>query len=181
MTVNRQQSRGFTLIEVVAGIVVMALALTSLVTFLNPQATRSTDPVLQVRAAELGQTLLNEILGKAFDENSNLAGGLLRCDEDVVVACTLSGGLGPEEASVNGYDDVDDYDGYNQDSFALAHASQYSSLYTGYTFVVTVFYDGNYDGIDDGNDDSHQAKLIRVGVTPPASDTIWFAAYKGNY
>ncbi|WP_427980905.1 type IV pilus modification PilV family protein, partial [Agarivorans sp.] len=66
---------GFTLIELIVGIVVMAIALVVISSFLVPQARRSIEPVYQFRAAELGSSLMNEILSKSFDEQSDHTGG----------------------------------------------------------------------------------------------------------
>jgi MSHA pilin protein MshD len=73
---------GFTLIELVAGIIAFAIVIALITGLIVPQATRSIDPIFQVRATELAQSLMNEISSKAFDEESDDAsGGLVRCGE----------------------------------------------------------------------------------------------------
>ena len=69
-------ARGVTLIELIAGIVVLAISLTLITSVLGPLSIKSADPWHQVRAAELGHSLMNEILGKSFDEHSNRSGSL---------------------------------------------------------------------------------------------------------
>ena len=49
--------KGFTLIEMVIGIVVFSIALTLFTSLIVPQVIRSVDPIFQVRASELGQVL----------------------------------------------------------------------------------------------------------------------------
>ena len=77
-----RNSKGFTLVELVVGIVVMAIALTFManVFFSNPQ--RSVEPVLQIRAAEIGQGLMDEILAKKLrrEHSAGWATGLFRKD-----------------------------------------------------------------------------------------------------
>ncbi|HEX5793700.1 MAG TPA: prepilin-type N-terminal cleavage/methylation domain-containing protein, partial [Rheinheimera sp.] len=124
-------SRGVTLIELIVGIVVLAIALSIITAILGPLYIKSADPWHQVRAAELGHSLMNEILGKSFDENSNRSGGLLRCDEDgaencsctateVVLAfyrCTAGSDyfvFGPNGETRSQFNDVDDYHGLVQ-------------------------------------------------------------------
>ncbi len=74
---------GFNLIEVVVGIVTFAVVLTIVNSVIAPQATKSVDPIHQVRATELAQSMFNEILGKLYDENSDRSGGRIRCGEDL--------------------------------------------------------------------------------------------------
>ena len=59
--------RGFTLIEFVVGIVLLAIALTGILGLLVNQAPKSVDPVQQVRAVQLARQILNEVLQKSFD------------------------------------------------------------------------------------------------------------------
>ena len=60
--------RGVTLIELVIGITVLAVALTLITAVLSPLFVRSTDPWHQVRAAELGHSLMNSMLAFPFDD-----------------------------------------------------------------------------------------------------------------
>ena len=66
---------------------------------------RSVEPMLQIRAAELGQSLMDEILAKPFDELTPL-GGYPPCS-----SCSASLGKEGTEAR-DDYDDVDDYNYY---------------------------------------------------------------------
>ena len=67
-----RRNRGVTLIELIIGIVVLAISLSIITAVLGPLYIKSADPWHQVRAAELGQGLMNEILGKAFDKKKFL-------------------------------------------------------------------------------------------------------------
>lgn len=192
-------SRGFTLMEMVIGITAFAVALTLISSLILPQASRSVEPILQARAAQLGQSLLNEISGRAFDEHSGRAGGLLRCGEDAdrpedgIQAdelCTQPAALGCEEGGTNKdlYDDVDDYlclDGLSAAAIfnaATADASLLKediALYQGFMLGVQVFYDQNMDGQADAG--IGNLKLITLTVTTPMGQPIVFSTYRGNY
>jgi MSHA pilin protein MshD len=208
MPVNNQQirssnnvvllktQRGFTLIELVVGIVIFAVALVLVVSFLQPQVKKGIDPIWQVRAASLGQSLSNEILAKAFDQNSNQVGGLVRCNEGT--ACTTSGNLGAESGEArDSYNDVDDYNGLSVsgsgilNSLGLTTNVNGINIYEGFQAQVSVFYDQNLDGINDddldqlGNLDTGtltaDRKLITVVITTPGGERITMTSVKGNF
>ncbi|MCX4031974.1 prepilin-type N-terminal cleavage/methylation domain-containing protein [Aeromonas caviae] len=109
--------RGFTLVEFVVGIVLLAVALTGILGLLINQAPQAVDPVQQVRAAQLAQRILGEMLEKSFDEHSDHNGGRFRCGETAgspavaYPACTDSASYGPDSGETRPYqfNDVDDY------------------------------------------------------------------------
>ncbi|UAA39097.1 type II secretion system protein [Paraneptunicella aestuarii] len=189
------RDRGFTLIEMVIGIVAFSAVLTIILSVVTPQAVRSVDPIFNVRAAELAQSTLNEISSKFFDENSNRTGGVIRCHEDFdgdgaydnnalkETECTAPASLGPDlgENDREAYDDVDDYDGLNVivNSFGDSIEQNGQDLYAGFGILVSVFYDQNMDGIDDGAIGS--LKLIRIVVTTPVGDSYTYSVYRSNY
>ncbi|GAA0856549.1 type II secretion system protein [Aliiglaciecola litoralis] len=191
---------GFTLIEMIVGIVIFGIALSLVTTLIFPQARRSVDPIMQVRATELAGTLLREISAKAFDENSR---GSIRCNDDLnadgdfndagEIACTAASDLGPEPgesrtASQSNFDDVDDYNGLVQgagqadpiirNSLGEVLVVDGQTLYAGFSVSVSVVYDGNMDGVADIN---QTAKLITVNVNTPGGETLQFARYRSNY
>ncbi|MDU0353118.1 prepilin-type N-terminal cleavage/methylation domain-containing protein [Paraglaciecola aquimarina] len=184
------KSKGFTLVELVVGLVVFAIAMTLFVSLIVPQAIRSVDPIFQVRAAELAQSLVNEISSKPFDQNSSRIGGTIRCNE-AGNPCTQSQNLGPEE-NRSAFNDVDDYHGllatgtdFKQNSLGGNISIDGKNLYAGFSLAVTVFYDDNLDGIDDsvvgGGTYVGNTKYIKVIVTTPNDEDITFATYRSNY
>jgi MSHA pilin protein MshD len=208
MHVNKP--RGFTLIELVVGIVVFSIALMLFTSLIVPQAVRSVDPIFQVRATELAQSLINEIVSKPFDENSNRTGGTARCNEDLSVPsdgdtldisigemgdCTASNLLGEDgvaEVGLRGtYNDVDDYHGLDESDGAIRNSLGgfitigSVNLYQGFQAQVTVFYDDNRNGIDDAIDNgvivNNNTKLITVTITTPNNEAINFSTYRSNY
>lgn len=188
MRVNK--GSGFTLIEMVIGIIVFSIALALFASLIIPQAIRSVDPIFQVRAAELGQSLINEIASKSFDENSSRTGGLVRCNEIdpitlVLTPCSVINSITNSniEEGINNrnqFDDVDDYNNLNESGDDIKNAlGNTSGLYAGFNVLVSVAYDANMDGIPDvaiGN-----TKLITVIVTTPNSEDIIFSTFRSNY
>ena len=173
-------SRGFTLVETIVGIVVLSIAFTIFTSLIYPLANQSAEQVHQIRAAELGQSMLNEIFGRAFDENSDMSGGVYRCGEDrngdglvkPENGETCSTAIGPDNLTVStketrsSFDDVDDYD--TQDNFIQAVnaiGERIDDTYINYEVMIEVIHDGNYDGNPDS--DFSTAKLITVTIKTP--------------
>ena len=180
---------GFTLIEMVIGLIALMVSFALIVSVISPQAARSVDPMLQVRAAELGQALIEEISGKAFDEQSTRVFGVARCGEVglgaaqcTVIPSSCSGGTtaATEEASRALFDDVDDYHCLTQSGSAIQTSLGIGlAIYEGFSIAIRVQYDGDMDGITTSTPEL--AKLITVSVTTPIQDTLVFSTYKFNY
>ena len=180
---------GFTLVEVIIGIVVLSIALTIISSLIVPTEEKSADNILQIKAAELGQSLLNDISSRAFDHNSDMAGGRVRCGE-FSVSCTTTLGYesaaGEVENDSSTYNDVDDFNGYNviENAMGLGLDSSYSS------FIVDVKV--IYAGADLGlaslvecqtpiQPNCKLAKRITVSITTPLGTEMKFATHKTNF
>lgn len=197
--INRQA--GFNLIELVIGIVVFAIAIGIVTTLLVPSASKSVDPIMQVRAAELAQSLFNEISAKSFDENADRLNGVIRCNEDLSDPpngtaddagigerrCTDEGALGPDGETRADYDDIDDYHGLVESGNQILNSSgealvvNGTGMYTNFTARINVVYDGNYDGQADNWSVSQNTKLISISITTPTNQTYRFATYRSNF
>lgn len=118
---NRQQNQtGISLIELIIFIVILSVALTG-ITLIYINTTRySADPVVRIRSIELAQSTLEEILLKAYDDNTPTGGGCVQMTNAATTRCTsgttpasdpdAGTPLGTDgEASRAAYDDVDDY------------------------------------------------------------------------
>jgi MSHA pilin protein MshD len=185
--------KGFTLIELVVGIVAFSIVLTITANLVIPHAQRSAQPIFQVRATELAQSLINEITAKAFDHNSDFNGGTLRCGESGALTCTLPDNLGPDILASGDsetraqFNDVDDYNGLvlgleNAITNSLGEVvldPTMTNLYNGFQVSIDVFYDSNFDGTDDAN--ISPQKAIEVTVTPPNSSSLVFTTYRSNF
>lgn len=186
-----RQQAGFTLVELVIGIVVLAIALTVITGVLGPLYQRSTDPWHQVRAAELGHSFMNEIMARSFDEQSDRADGSYRCDaltEPTPVTpwpCTDAINFGPEAGETRiSFNDVDDFHNFSASGDAITNilANPLTGLYTNYQVAIDVAYDGNFNGVMNEADPAERlAKRILVSVTTPSGEVIQFAAYRSNW
>ncbi len=166
---------GFTLIEIIIGIVMLSISLAIVSSLIAPAEEKSADNLLQIKAAELGQSLLNDISSRAFAHNSDMTGGQFRCNEAGQSACTEPLGTdGLAEGSRENYNDVDDFDGYTEkkDVLGIGLDTSYSN------FIIDV--DVQYAGADLGLADK-LAKRITVTVTTPLGTEIKFATHKANF
>lgn len=184
-----KRSQGFTLVELIIGITVFSIIMMVIIGLIGPQSRLSVEPVWQVRASELAQSLMSEINAKAFDEQSSLSANGPRCNEGT--PCTSSGNLGPDTGeSRAAFDDVDDYNGLNQSGAAILSAQGVpmlyngESLYAGFTVQVQVYYDDNEDGVNDDAGGSGavvgNVKRIVITVTTPGGEAITFSSYRWN-
>ena len=114
---KKQFQQGVSLIEMIVFIIVVGIASSALFATYNYSLLHNTDPLIQVRALELAQAKLDEILALKYDANTP-TGGIPACDTPTGVACNNS-----PDANVN---DVDDFHGTSD------------APYTGYTRNVTV-------------------------------------------
>lgn len=178
---SRLHHKGFTLIETIVGIVVLAISFSVLTSLIFPIAQQSAEQLHQVKAAELAQSMLNEIQHKAFDQNSDMAGGRVRCGETDAPDCTDNDDMGPDTVLVvtetrATFNDVDDYHLYKD-----IHDSQGNSLelYLGYQMLISVCNDASYNGSCIGN--TSTAKLITVTITTPTDFSMSFSTYRANF
>ncbi len=171
-------SRGFTLVEFIVGIVVLSMSLSIISTLIVPAEEKSADQILQVKAAELGQSLLNDITSRAFDHNSDMAGGRLRCGENkpdgTANPCSTTLGRDIGETTRDQFNDVDDFNGYtakfNANNDPLANG------YSNFQVRVRVELDGIALGLANAD-----AKKITVSVITPLGTEIVFATHKANF
>ena len=175
---------GFTLIEIIIGIVMLSISLAIVSSLIAPTEEQSADNLLQIKAAELGQSLLNDISSRAFDHNSDMTGGRIRCDETGQAACTDSDKFGPEDGNDGradadeddrkDYNDVDDFHGYRANENAIDDSLGQS--YSSFKVKIEVQYAGADLGL------AHRlAKRITVSVTTPLGTEIKFATHKANF
>jgi MSHA pilin protein MshD len=172
--VRNKQEQGFTLIELIAGIVVIAIVTLVVTSGLGQLFRQSVDPWQQVRATEVGQSLMNEIMARRFDENSNVGNQYVRCSEGsgsctTPAPCPSDGSLpNAEEAQRKQFDDVDDYNGLKLNGAQLSGSSP--NLYNGFEALVCVT-----------EKFENELKRITVTVTTPQDESIEFSAIKGNW
>jgi MSHA pilin protein MshD len=165
-------TRGFTLIELVVGMMVIAIAIVMLTSMLFPQADRAAKTLHRVRSAELAHSVMNEIWGKRYDQQTNPNGGVPACNAPTGIACTAASALGLDGESRDTFNDVDDYNDLNETAKMLDSSQTYAQAYPRYQLNVSVEY----------LDPATQAKkLITVDVTTPANEVITYQALRSNY
>jgi MSHA pilin protein MshD len=171
---NANSQQGFTLIELIVGIMVLTISLAIVSTLIAPAEEKSADNVLQIKASELAQSLMSDITSRAFDDNSDMSGGRVRCGETDAPACSVT--LGPEvgENNRNLYDDVDDFNGFNER--VNSTDDPIDGGYAQFDINVSVIYAGADLGLANG-----LAKRITVTVTTPLNTAIEFTSHKANF
>lgn len=173
--------KGFTLIELVISIAVIAIALSTLAFAMQFSVRESADPLWQVRSSQLAQSYMDEILSRRYDEQIAESG------TQACRPCTSPAGLGPDNerrgtvagaagnSAVNEFDDIDDYQGL--DESPRDARGQPLEHYRGYRVQVSVAYAGQSLGLGEDN----LAKAIAVQVTPPGQTPLRFVAYRSNH
>ena len=170
---NHIKQSGYSLIELIVTIVVTSIVIIIFYSVFAPNQKHSVSSILQVKAAELGQAYLEEIIHKRFDENSP-AGNSLRCNQPSGPLC---GGIANEEGAGNRslFDDVDDYHGLDdqpaQDAFGNNRVG-----FNGYRVTVSVSYAGGDLGLA-----AQDLKRVEVTVYTPEGNNLVFSQYKGNF
>lgn len=182
------KARGFTLVEMIVVIVIMAIAITGVSVALFPKSRQSAEQVLAVKAAELGRAVMDEILGRKFDQNSGPNGGLPECVLELTAGrelCTAPQNLGADgEASKSEYDDVDDYSGINGSVFDVLDESLDEISYQGFRVVIDVKYEQDDNGemsVIEAEDTITHYKRIEVTIIDRQGNHYPFAATRGNY
>lgn len=190
-----QLQAGFTLIESIVAMVVMGIAMTVLFSIFFPHVERSGAAQYQVRASALGQSMMNTILARGFDNNSDPSGGIYRCDENDVTnsphPCTTKFGPDNGEADASTFNDADDYMGcwYISDASKILCKSKnqqpltdilgvdIANRYPNFVVDVTV------SEVTLPNQDASKHIMRKIKLTVAAShyENFTITAYRGNY
>ncbi len=194
---------GVTLIEMVIFIAIISIALAgTLVVFINT-GRYSADPLIKIRTIELGQSFLEEILLKKYDENSPVTGGCVdfssgRCSSGINGQTVLQADVGETRRTFNDVDDYQnlEYCGNNVTAGDARCTGSCSALvnelgnniateYTGYSVCVQVSFAGSeLNSLSPGTGTtvlSNDAKRIDVIITDPLNSSMTFTSYKLNF
>lgn len=182
-SLTKHKTAGFTLVEIIVGIVISGSAIAMLATLILPLFARSVEPIFYIRSAEFAQALIDDALAKPFDELTP-QGGTPAC-----TICTPVASLGAEtadgEIARNNFDDFDDYNLFCDAAYPVQDIFgtnlNLTNDYANYTFTACVVYDGGYDG---GAADTVVSQAKRLDVTvnpPPPALPVSFSAYRANY
>jgi MSHA pilin protein MshD len=185
--IAKYAQKGFTLIESIVAIVVFAVAMVTLSSFLFPEIAQSGKPHYEVRASALAQSFMTEVLARGYADNSDTNGGLLRCGELGQPACTEP--FGPDSSDeINNpklYNDVDDYIGCwttNTASESLCSDDPKAlrdilgdSIVSAYPNFA-VFVEVEYESIA-----GTEMKKVTVEVLNNTYGSVSMIGYRGNY
>jgi MSHA pilin protein MshD len=195
----KRTQRGVTLIELIAVIVILSIALVSVAAGISAGLSRSADVLLETRAVALAQSYLDEILSRRFDERSSLRGippCRTNCTDEINFGPDLGGtcGVSSNRECRARYDDVDDYHGLDEgfeQTLPLQDAEgNEREGYGNFRVEVSVRYlqlgaaepEDNLTTALNDLDDVRDAKHIRVTVTHLQRREGWlFDVYKANF
>jgi MSHA pilin protein MshD len=152
---TERQSRGFTLIELLIFIVVVSAGLAGILSVMNTVVKSSADPMVHKQAMALADSILEEILLKAY------------CDPDPGGAPAPACGLHVTKASRADYDNVDDFDRKTNADF-----SDLPTELASYVIDIVVSAPAVLAGVT--------MKKITVTVSH-GSDSIAMTGYRANY
>jgi MSHA pilin protein MshD len=171
-----RRRRGFTLIETVFVLVVLALGVTAFLNLIRTTTAHSADPMIQQQAHAIAQAYMEEILARPF------------CDPDTVPSdcpanCTSAacGSCNTVEGSRSLYDSVCDYDGLGDTTGARDFSGSVQTGLEDYNVDVTVDDDAvTLGGLDSG---SGEVVEVEVQVTHDEVDALntSLKAYKANF
>ncbi len=168
--------RGYSLIELIITIVVTSIVMVIFFSIFGKNQLQSTSPVIQVKAAQLGQAYLEEISLKAYDENSPV-GNARRCNSGVPAPSCSGAPLGSDSETRIQFDDVDDYNGLSESPPRDAF-NQIRTGFSSFSVNISVTYAGT-----DFSLPLQSLKKIEVTVTPPEAEggLYVFTQYRGNF
>ena len=146
--------KGVSLIEMIVFIIVIGIASSALFATYTYSLMHNTDPLIQVRALELAQARLDEVLALKYDANTP-TGGIPACNTPTGVACNNT-----PDANMN---DVDDFHNVSD------------TPYPGYTRLVTV---------TTANNEKLITVTVTGPITATSAPRNWsvtLAAFKANF
>ena len=160
--------RGFTLIEIIIGIVVLSIALTGGLSLLISQVDAYRDPLIKEKSVQIAKRVVHEIQIRAYDEKSDIGGGIFRCSETVggisLGDCSAKYGTDPGELMLDTLDDVDDFD-----TAKLCLSLKLSGSYScseNYLPVVYFFSDAADEATQKKYNDYYAGFLVKIEVVP---------------
>ena len=156
--------RGFTLIEIIIGIVVLSIALTGGLSLLISQVDAYRDPLIKEKSVQIAKRVVHEIQIRAYDEKSDIGGGIFRCSETVggisLGDCSAEAEYGTEDPGELMLDTLDDVDDFDTAKLCPKLSGSYSCSDNNYLPVVYFFSDAaKYN-------DYYAGFLVKIEVVP---------------
>ena len=169
------KQKGFTLIESIVAIVLMAFLMIGFSSLLAPQAVLTADSLTQQRGAQLASIIFQEMYSRPFDENNNEVSE--RCIYSTVAGSTAcSTTLGSEG---NDRDDFDDYDTGNVFVSVQALGVGLTGPYLDFQVNIAVDYvDDSWATVSSATPTKHARITVRKGNN---GQQVEFDAYRSNF
>lgn len=173
-------SRGFTLIELVISIVILAMGVAAFTQMMNASTVASVDPMIRQQAQAIAQSYLEEVMLNPFcDPNLSTDCPAFCTGGNICSTCGGTASPAPAESRAN-FDDVCDYNGLsntgarNQFDAAIAALSSYNVTVTVDDSAVTL-----------GGSSSANGQVVRVDVNVTHASNpnvdVTLSAYRTNY
>ncbi len=172
---QRQRENGFTLIEIVLIIVLVGLMMSAMTRLYVTNIGHSHEPLIRQKALSVANALMDEMIHKAWDDNTPIGGGCVSTGSGHCPGGPLAAGSGNEETDRADYDDIDDYNLIRDQSPPQDSAGQDMAEYAGFSVSVFVDQDSDWLGIP-----AADVKRLRLQVTTPTQETISLIAYRVN-
>jgi MSHA pilin protein MshD len=153
MSMTKRRHQGFTLVEVIIFIVVVAAGMAGILSVMNTVVKSSADPLVRKQALAIADSIMEEIQQKAFADPDGVSGEILRSTMD----------------------DVLDYNGATQTLFNSASPGGWPAALDGYSLAIAVVNDTTVIGTL-----ASPARQITVTVSR-GNESVALVGYRGNY
>ncbi len=175
------KQHGVTMIELVASIVIISIAVLGLILVTAGVAGRTGDPMPERQASAIAHAYMEEVMLANFCDPDFLTPGntcQVQCGTN---ACSACGGVGPlKEATRDLYDDVCDYNGLS-DAGARDRSDSAIAGLSLYTVSVSVMDSGISFGTPAINSNAGEVVRIDVNVSHAALDSDFnLSAFRAN-
>ena len=161
--------RGFTLIEIIIGIVVLSIALTGGLSLLISQVDAYRDPLIKEKSVQIAKRVVHEIQIRAYDEKSDIGGGIFRCSETVggisLGDCSAEAKYGTDDPGELMLDTLDDVDDFDTAKLCPKLSGSYSCS-ENYLPVVYFFSDAADEATQKKYNDYYAGFLVKIEVVP---------------
>lgn len=170
--------RGFTLVELVVTLVLLSIVAVAVLNALAFSVRHQSDALWQARAVALGESYLEEILGRRYDASTPI-GGVPPCTV-ATTPCSDVATLGADPADRALFETVSDYHGL-VDAPPRDTEGNPRGGYDSFQVEVAVRYATADEQAALGLDAPTDAKHIEVRVTDRGEQTLVFSAWRGNF
>lgn len=160
--------RGLTLIELIVFIAIVSVALAGVLAVFNGTVWHSADPMIRKQALAVAEAMLDEILSKEYQNDPTGDNGTtpaLGCTPTTAPSCRVNTPVDRQN-----YNDVDDYNGWNQPGVVDLFGNAVAGL-GAYRVQVAVAAPAAFNGVT--------GKMVTVTVTN--GEAITLTGFRANF